>query len=103
MISSDPCTAEGLAVHVTGRSVRKQIRMAISALLFATAFIFAAAPAAIAAEAVTNNSVASFWQYDPCRGEKPGVCPDYSFDQFSTHRTTLPNDRSTTHRSHSSP
>jgi hypothetical protein len=103
MISSDPRAAGELAGRVTGRSMRKQVKMAISALLFTTAFIFAAAPAAIAAEAVTNNSVASFWQYDPCRGQKPGVCPDYSFDKFSKHRTTLPGHRSTTDRSPSSP
>jgi hypothetical protein len=103
MISSDPRPAEGMARGVTGRPVHKQGMMAISALLFATAFIFAAAPAATAAEAVANNSLATFWEYDPCRGEKPGVCPDYSFDQFNTQSTTLPDRQPTARHPHSSP
>ena len=103
MISSEPHPAEGMARGGTGRPARKQVMIAISALLFATAFIFAAAPVATAAEAVANNNIATFWEYDPCRGEKPGVCPDYSFNQFSMQRTTLPGNQSTGHNPLSSP
>jgi hypothetical protein len=104
MISSDPRPAEAMARRVTGRSAHKQVMMVISALLFATAFIFATAPAATAAEAVENNGSATFWEYDPCRGEKPGVCPDYTFRQFGTQRTTSPhNHQPTAHHPQSSP
>jgi hypothetical protein len=103
MISSDPRPTGGMARGVIGRSVHKQVMMAISALLFSTAFIFAAAPAATAAEAVANNGSGTFWEYDPCRGEKPGVCPDYTFGQFGTQRITSPNHQPTAHHPPSSP
>ena len=104
MISSDPRSTSGIARSVTGRSVRKQVMTAISGFLFATALTCAAAPAATAAEAASNNDTATFWEYDPCRGEKPGVCPDYSYGQLSTQQTTSPSNQSPTqHSSHSSP
>jgi hypothetical protein len=104
MISSDLRPTHGIARSVTGRSVRKQLMTAISGFLFAAALTCAAAPTATAAEAVSNNGTATFWEYDPCRGEKPGVCPDYSYGQLSTQRTTSPSNQSPTPRSsHSSP
>lgn len=86
----------GTTRSVAGRSRRKRAVIALPALLLATAFTLAATPSATAAPAFANGSVATF--SDPCRGQKPGVCPNYSIDQPNQQSPQSPY-QSTTHQS----
>lgn len=99
MISSESRPAAGIAKNLAGRPMRKSAMTAISAFLLATAFTFAAAPTATAAPSVGSNGMVTFWEPDQCRGQKPGVCRDYSADQLNQPSMMLPDRQITTHRS----
>jgi hypothetical protein len=75
MSSSDTHPTVGMVRSVAGRPMRKRVMIAIPAFLLATAFTFSGAPMAMAAPAVANDGIASFWEPDECRGNQPGVCP----------------------------
>ena len=105
MSSSDTHPIIGIVRSVAGRPRRKRAMIAIPAFLLATAFLFGGAPMATAAPAVANNGIATFWEPDDCRGNKPGVCPNYStglMNQQGTlnqQSTTSPNQHITTNES----
>lgn len=99
MISSDMRPAGGIVPSAAGRSVRKTVVIAISTLLLTTAFTFAAAPTATASTA-EDSGIATFWQPNECRGNKPGVCPyGYPVDQRNDQQTMLPDQPITTQQS----
>jgi hypothetical protein len=99
MISSESRPAAGIAKSFVGRPMRKPAMTAILAFVLATAFTFAAAPTAIAAPSIENNGMVTFWEPDQCRGQKPGVCRDYSADQLNQPGMMLPDQQITTHQS----
>jgi hypothetical protein len=79
MSSSDTHPTVGIVRSVAGRPIRKRAKIVIPAFLLATAFTFAGAPMATAEPAaVANGSIATFGDPNECRGNKPGVCRDYS-------------------------
>jgi len=105
MNSSDTHPTVGIARSVAGRPIRKRAMIAIPAFLLATAFTFAGAPMATAEPAVANDSIATFGDPDECRGNKPGVCRDYSTGlttpqgTLNQSRTTSPDKQITTNHS----
>jgi hypothetical protein len=118
MSSSDTHPTVGIVRSVADRPIHKWAVIAIPAFLLATAFTLEGAPKATAAPAVSNHSIVAFWDPGECRGNKPGVCRDYSAGptnqqgtlnpqgtlnqpQQGTPRqgTTSPNQHITTHQS----
>jgi len=90
MSSSDTHPIIGIVRSVAGRPRRKRVMIAIPAFLLATAFTFAGAPMAMAAPAVANDGITNFWEPDGCRGNKPGVCHDYSAGMTNQQGTPSP-------------
>jgi hypothetical protein len=65
-------------VRPTGARVMRVAMLLVSA----TAFVFVGTPTAAADPALTSNHIRSTWDPPPpCRGEKPGFCPDTPFVQ----------------------
>ncbi len=69
---------------------RKRTAIVVAVLPVAAAFVIASPSTAIAAPAFTNNNVTSIsgLHSTPCRGEKPGVCPDSSSGQHDVSAPT---------------
>lgn len=99
MSSSDTHPTVGIVRSVAGRPRCKRTMIAIPAFLLATAFTFAGAPMAMAAPAVANDGITNFWEPDGCRGNKPGVCHDYSAGMTNQPGTTSPAQQVTTNQS----
>jgi hypothetical protein len=67
-------------VHV--RSLRTRIVKVVTLLVLATSFVLADVPTAEATPALASNHTRSTVDPpSPCRGEKPGICPDVPFIQ----------------------
>ena len=60
------------------QSLHTRAAIAVAALPLVAAFVLAGARTATAATAFTDNHVTSIsdLRYPPCRGKKPGVCPN---------------------------
>ena len=70
------------SVHVQPSHART--RRVATLLVLAAALIFVGAPAAAAAPTSTSNHLsATVDPPAPCRGEKPGLCPDIPFVQVN--------------------
>lgn len=81
MIIPGASPACGAPRSAHAQSARKRIAIVVSALPLVAAFVLAGAPTATAvtaATAFTNNHVTSTsdLRSRPCRGNKPGVCPN---------------------------
>lgn len=73
--------ARGTPRSAPAQSSHKCAAIVVAALSLVAAFVLAGAPtatAALAAPAFTNNHAASMpgLHHAPCRGKKPGVCPN---------------------------
>lgn len=66
---------------VHGGSSRGLATVVVPVFLLTAVFIFTGAPTATAAAMFTNNEISATWEPPSCRGDKPGVCPYYYFDQ----------------------
>jgi hypothetical protein len=65
-------------VHV--RSLRTRIVKAVTLVVLAASFVLADVPTAEATPALASNHARSTVDSpSPCRGEKPGICPDFPF------------------------
>lgn len=76
----------GVPTSIHTQPSRKRTTTLVASLLLAAAFGLAVAPAetaATAAPAFTNNHVTFIEEPPaPCRGDKPGVCPNSPFTRL---------------------
>lgn len=101
MIIPEAPRVSGVRGNSHAQSWGKGIIVAIATLLLAAGFGFAGASTATAAPAFANSHV----EEPPCRGEKPGVCPNSSARQQSNGQGSVhqSNDGSTTQESNDQP
>lgn len=85
MISPETPPPSGAPRDAHAQSSGKRIMLVITTLLLAAGFVFSSASTAVAAPTFTNGHIAAA----PCRGDKPGFCPDPSGaqpgEQGATH------------------
>lgn len=101
MISSETPRAGGAPRSADAQSWRKRITVVIATLLLAAGFGFAGASTATAAPAFVSSHAVE----PPCRGDKPGICPNSSVagqpnGQEPVHQS---NDQSETQESNDQP
>jgi hypothetical protein len=96
MISLETPRASGAARSAHVQLWSKRIMMATAAFLLAAAFVFMGASSATAAS--TDSTLIA-----PCRGDKPGFCPDSSTASLGEQRSAQPRSKSTTRRSNEQP
>jgi hypothetical protein len=69
-----------LGIRRNGGASRARIMRVATLLVLAAAFVFVGAPTVAAVPVVASNHIRSTLDPPPpCRGEKPGFCPDIPF------------------------
>jgi hypothetical protein len=82
MISINTLLESGASRSVHGHSSSARTKRAVTLLVLPAALILVGAPAEAAAPTSTSNQMSSTVDPPPpCRGEKPGLCPDTPFVQ----------------------
>ena len=84
MIDIKTVLKSGALRSIHAQSSRARTTRVATLLVLTTTLIFAGAPAAVAAPTSTSNHMNSTVDpLPPCRGEKPGLCPDTPFVQIN--------------------
>jgi hypothetical protein len=82
MINIDSRPNGMASIHVHVRSLRTRIVKVVALLALAASFVLADLPPAEASLGLASNHTRSTVDPpSPCRGEKPGICPDFPFIQ----------------------
>jgi hypothetical protein len=96
MITTEMPPTEGTPQGVHGQARYRRAVIIAPAILLTAVFISTGAPAATAAAVFISNNATVAGEPPPCRGDKPGICPYYYFDQQNKQNTTLADEQSVT-------